>query len=123
MVPRAPKRREDASSNMAPALAAPAINFLPGRVSLLNIGFLSYSAAESSTRASAVLQPLRLPSRRPGFTVSMARLETVCVSGSCLALLVQRSMDEGNRNRSLAHCRCHPFDIARPHVTDGHHAA
>jgi hypothetical protein len=27
-------------------------------------------------------------------------------------------MNQGNRDRSLAHCRRHPFDIAGPHVTD-----
>jgi hypothetical protein len=37
-------------------------------------------------------------------------------------LFLQRSMDERNRNRSLAHGRRHPFEIASPHVTDREHA-
>src|SRR2546430_15120564 len=33
-------------------------------------------------------------------------------------LVVQRLVDQGNRDRALADGRCHAFDIAGPHVAD-----
>src|SRR2546430_11423940 len=33
-------------------------------------------------------------------------------------LVVQRLVDQGNRDRALADGRCHAFDVAGPHVAD-----
>src|ERR1044071_6875400 len=37
-------------------------------------------------------------------------------------LLGQHLMDEGDRNRTLAHCRRNTLDIAAPYVADGEHS-
>ena len=34
----------------------------------------------------------------------------------------QHAMDEGNRDRTFTHCRCHAFDVAAPHVAHGEDA-
>ena len=34
----------------------------------------------------------------------------------------QHAMDEGNRDRTFTHCRCHAFNVAAPHVAHGEDA-